>query len=371
MGFFTAIISLFVIVSLTLLINKIATVALTFTGMSRDMARFQARSAFSTCGFTTDESESVVNHPVRRKIIATLMLLGNAGFVSVIAMVLGTFTAENKDIPMLVRFAVLIGGLAGLWIVGMSKWIDDVMFRVIAWALKRFTSLEVHDFQELLHMGEGYSVTEVAIDADDWLVGQRLDELRLSEAGVNVLGIHRADGEYVGSPVGSTYLRKGDTLVIYGNRERIIALDEGKGDPQRGEAYRRLAEERRAQWRKEADRRGEGYAVTELVVKQQGWLAGKRLDELRLGDVGIIVLGIHRASGAYAGSPVGSTRLYGEDKMVVYGSQDNIVALDKSRGDPEGEEKHAQILAELRAERLKTEQDELTASTESGGASDE
>ncbi len=60
-----AIISLFVIVALSLIITRIAAMALMATGLSRDAARFQARSAFTGSGFTTRESESVVNHPVQ------------------------------------------------------------------------------------------------------------------------------------------------------------------------------------------------------------------------------------------------------------------------------------------------------------------
>lgn len=100
LGFLTAIITLSIIVLLVLLINRIATAALMSTGMSREMARFQSRSALSTVGFTTAESESVVNHPVRRRIIAILMIVGNAGFVGLIATVLGTFTGEAEGLAV-------------------------------------------------------------------------------------------------------------------------------------------------------------------------------------------------------------------------------------------------------------------------------
>jgi hypothetical protein len=49
------------------------------------VARFQALSAFSGTGFTTREAERIVNHPRRRKIVIYLIMLGNAGIVSVIA----------------------------------------------------------------------------------------------------------------------------------------------------------------------------------------------------------------------------------------------------------------------------------------------
>jgi len=82
-----AILTLMIVLTLSLVVTRAATVALTATGMSREAARFQARSAFSGAGFTTTESESVVRHPVRRRIIMWLMLAGSAGIVAVIASV--------------------------------------------------------------------------------------------------------------------------------------------------------------------------------------------------------------------------------------------------------------------------------------------
>ena len=66
--------------------------ALQFTGVEKARAQFQALSAFSGTGFTTKESETMVNHPRRRKVIMYLMILGKAGLVSIIA----TFASSLK-----------------------------------------------------------------------------------------------------------------------------------------------------------------------------------------------------------------------------------------------------------------------------------
>src|SRR5204862_7988845 len=77
-----ALISVLIIVLLSVLVTRVATVALSLTGMSRESARFQARSALTGVGFTTTEAEDVVNHPVRRRLVGGLMLLGSAGLVT-------------------------------------------------------------------------------------------------------------------------------------------------------------------------------------------------------------------------------------------------------------------------------------------------
>ena len=367
MGFFAATITLFVIVLLALFVNRIATVALTFTGLSREMARFQARSAFSTVGFTTTESEGVVNHPVRRRIIAILMLLGNAGFIGIIATVLGSFTGESER-PLAVRLGILVAGLAGLWALAMSKWVDDLLFRVIGWALRRWTHIEVHDFLDLLHLGEGFSVTELLVEPGDWLAGYRLDELRLGDVGVNVLSIERSDAEFVGAPVGGTYVRKGDKLTVYGARESIIALDEGKSDPEQEKKHKGMLAEIRALRAKEDREQDTGYSVTELQVEPQDWLVGKPLSELRLADLGVIVLGIQRADkGEYVGSPKAGTLVLEGDELVVYGAREDIVALDECMDKPEEAEELYKRCAAVRIQREQEEGERVLRREDGGG----
>ena len=89
-----AIASLFIVIFLSLLITRVATVMLTLTGLSDEVAKFQARSAFSGAGFTTSESDAVVNHPVRRRIIMTLVLFGNAGVVTALVSLLLSFSGS-------------------------------------------------------------------------------------------------------------------------------------------------------------------------------------------------------------------------------------------------------------------------------------
>ncbi|MCU1501381.1 MAG: TrkA-C domain protein [Ilumatobacteraceae bacterium] len=86
-----AVASLLVVLTLALVVTRVATVSLEATGLSRDEARFQARSALSGVGFTTSEAEDVARHPVRRRIILVLMLLSGAGVVTTAASLVLSF----------------------------------------------------------------------------------------------------------------------------------------------------------------------------------------------------------------------------------------------------------------------------------------
>jgi uncharacterized protein with PhoU and TrkA domain len=52
-----------------------------------------------------------------------------------------------------------------------------------------------------------------------------MSDIRLRDEGINVLGIRKADGNYVGNPIGDTRIEQKDTLVIYGHIEAIKKID--------------------------------------------------------------------------------------------------------------------------------------------------
>lgn len=219
------IIPVFVLVLLSMVVTRIATIALTLTGLSAEIAKFQARSALTGAGFTTTEAESVVNHPVRRRIIATLMLFGSAGIVSVIAsLALGAAQAESRG-EAGTALGILVVAIAGLlWVVNRPP-VERVLSRLIRIGLRRYTDLEVRDFEALLEVHGGYTVVELVVEPDDWLAGRTLADLRLNDEGLLVLGIQRASGGYDGAPSGDSRVRAGDALLLYGHGQRISELD--------------------------------------------------------------------------------------------------------------------------------------------------
>lgn len=220
-----ALVSVLIFTALSLLVTHVATVALTLTGLSRQLAQFQARSAFSGVGFTTNEAEKVVNHPVRRRIIMLLMILGNAGIVTVISSLILTFIAADTLADWLWRLLLLIVGLAVLWYLAVSGWVDRYLSRLISWALQRWTRLEIRDYTNLLHLTDEYQVIELRVEPGDWLANKELAQLDLRQEGVTVLGIHRANGEYVGAPHGQTKVYEEDILLLYGRESALEELD--------------------------------------------------------------------------------------------------------------------------------------------------
>ena len=78
----------------------------------------------------------------------------------------------------------------------------------------------------IVQFGSGISVGLEAIDIPPTspLVGKRLAETDIREAGALVVAIHRSDGDYVYNPGGEHLLEAGDSLIVLADSEDIAAL---------------------------------------------------------------------------------------------------------------------------------------------------
>ncbi len=240
-----ALLSLLVLIVLSLLVTRVAAVALTHTGLSRESATFQARSAFSGVGYTTIESEAIVTHPVRRRIVMLLMLLGNASFIAVLAALVLTFVGTSAGAGV-TRFVVLALGLLVVWALARNATVDQRLSRLIDRALRRYTRLDVRDYAGLLHVHGHHRVAVLHVREDDWLAGKRLSEARLRDEGVLLLGIERPDGHYVGAPLAHTCIHAGDQLVVYGRDAALADLDQRRKGWYGDVAHSRAVAEQRA-----------------------------------------------------------------------------------------------------------------------------
>lgn len=237
------IVLLIVVALVSLLITRVATIALTVTGLARGAARFQARSALSGVGFTTSEAESVVSHPVRRRIIMALMLIGNVGFVTAVAGLLGGLVSTREPSDAMLRGVVLVGGLGVVYALSLSKRVDRWLSRHIARLLRRFTKLDIRDYASLLHVSGEYAVKELMAEPEGWLAERSLGELRLRDEGVIVLGIVRRDGSYIGAPGKKTCIRGGDTVILYGRSSVVAQLGRRQAGPGGEEEHQERVEQ--------------------------------------------------------------------------------------------------------------------------------
>lgn len=213
------------------------------TGMSRDMARFQALSAFSGAGFTTEEAEEVLAYPARRQIVQTLIRLGSVGVITAIGSLVLSFTNAPSS-PL--RIAILFVGSLGLVFLTRTAWFDRLVDPFIRQALRRTSTFEVRDYTGLLQLEENHQVADFVVQEGEWLADETLSTLELHEhEGVLILGIRRPDGTYIPAPSGSDEIRAGNTVIAYGEEARLHELAERSKEERGGgddteTSYRRL-----------------------------------------------------------------------------------------------------------------------------------
>ncbi|WP_432411272.1 TrkA C-terminal domain-containing protein [Rasiella sp. SM2506] len=225
-----AAVSLFLIVSLSVLITKIAAIALMHTGLSTESAKFQARSAYTGTGLSTQETENIMNHPVRRKIVYHLMLIGNAGIVTVMSSLILTFILPDTMASKLYGLLIVVVGMIILFLAVRSTWVDKGLSRVINKMLKRYTNIEIHDFAAVLHLKDDYTIIEAKVDHDGWMGNRTLEQLNLREEGLTILGVDRKGSGYFGSPSGNFKILPDDVVTIYGKSEGIKSIYNRKKD---------------------------------------------------------------------------------------------------------------------------------------------
>jgi NhaP-type Na+/H+ and K+/H+ antiporter len=172
-----------------------------------------------------------------------LMLLGNAGIVAAAGSLIIGFRGGRADAWRVLELAL---GLLLLVFVSRSRWVDRRMTSGIARVLNRFTDLPERDVDSLLGLADGYSVSEIAVQEDDWIAGRTLRDAALRDEGIVVLGVRRGDGSYLGVPNAATRPMPGDSLIVYGAHRDLNELDRRHrgelGDQQHRAAVRRYEE---------------------------------------------------------------------------------------------------------------------------------
>ena len=220
-----AAVSLFVIITLSALVTKVAAIALMHTGLSTEIAKFQARSAYTGSGYTSQESEKLMNHPVRRKIVYMLMLIGNAGIITTLSSLMLTFLLPNNRSSLVYSLIFIVVALSALWFAIKSKVVDRWLSKMIDRALKKYTNIDVKDYAAILHLSGENQISELRVRKTSWLAGKTLLELDLKSEGINVLGIQQKEGEYIGAPGGDDVINAGDVITMYGKAEIFKNID--------------------------------------------------------------------------------------------------------------------------------------------------
>ena len=208
-----------VVIAFSALVVRIATVALKMTGMDEKRARFQALSAFTGTGFTTRDSELIVGHDQRRRIVMALMILGNAGLITVVATLILSF-AKGGLPPVPVKLLLLALAIYIIYRLASHKGLTRKFTKKVEEKLARSAIFVKKSMEETLRLAKGYGVAEVVLKGGSPIIGLTLDKAGLKKREIMVLAIERGK-DINHTPKGKDMLCESDTLICYGKLSEI------------------------------------------------------------------------------------------------------------------------------------------------------
>ena len=197
------------IVSLTVV--RIGGTALRLTGMSLDSARFQSISALTGTGFTTQEAETAMHHPLRRRVLIALMFTGHLGVVSLAsAVILGVSTAQEGSVAWTILYMLL--AVLVICAVAMSDALDAFICRAISKVLTRFGWFDDSQHLIITELPDGAQIAEHVARHDCNIDAPAL--------GLTILRMNDEP-----SRSGLLHLTAGDRVLCFGSPTAHLALN--------------------------------------------------------------------------------------------------------------------------------------------------
>jgi hypothetical protein len=155
-----AALSIIVLFTVTATIVRIAGLVLEHSGIPRHVARLQAVSALTGAGFTTGESELLMQTPERRHVLVTLMITGSIGLGSLIAtVVVGAFGVSGTTRGLVGQAGAVIAALLYLRYVLLTPWADRLICSLASRWLSRMDAAKL-PYLVLFRLGEDAMIVE-------------------------------------------------------------------------------------------------------------------------------------------------------------------------------------------------------------------
>ncbi|MCA1035573.1 MULTISPECIES: TrkA C-terminal domain-containing protein [Bacillaceae] len=208
---------IFIYIIIILAVIEISALLFIYTGLDKQIARFQVISMMTGTGFTTGESELILEHPLRRKICAFLILFGAFSLAVIISSISSILSEEflTKEVGYIA---------AGLILIILILKMPSVKNKFIDW-LKHdveehydFTDLPIKDV--LLTNEEDY-ILKYPVLEDSPFAGKKLSEIIDPEKD-DVVVLYVSRGEItIRKECLSTEIQEGDDIVVYGDEKTI------------------------------------------------------------------------------------------------------------------------------------------------------
>ncbi|MFK2825891.1 TrkA C-terminal domain-containing protein [Bacillus sp. B190/17] len=195
---------------------EISVMLFNLTGLETDVSRYQVVSMLTNTGFTTDEAQLILDHPVRRRLSMFLILFGAFS----LAVIISSITNILADDLRLKELALINVVLLILVLAGKTPFIRHKLQKKLSYEMEKKLEISELPVKDALYLNEDDLVTDVVIDESSEFIGKKTTELIRRDEDVNILFIKRGK-VYVRSSLASEKIQEGDQLFIYGNKKTI------------------------------------------------------------------------------------------------------------------------------------------------------
>ncbi|MED1862060.1 TrkA C-terminal domain-containing protein [Fictibacillus nanhaiensis] len=200
----------FAIIGIVIEINVLL---FTLTGLKKEIARFQVISMFTATGFTTGESELILEHPVRRRLSTFLILFGVFSLAVIISSISNILSDEFRSIELGIIILVLIS----LYVILSVPKLKQYMKRTFESHMEKNYNLADLPLRDVMYFEEDDVVVELPIHKDSKIMGKQLKDIIEEDDDLIVLFIKRGDVT-VRKDSYTTKIQEGDMLVLYGHK---------------------------------------------------------------------------------------------------------------------------------------------------------
>ena len=205
-------------------ITELFTIFFRFTGLQDEKARFQVISILTGCGFTTQESETVLNNRIRRNLARVTMLFGYVFNITIVSSLVNIFLSMKQTqfknsvigltIPMVVITFIMIFLKVPAVRVKIDVGLEKFAHRIIKNDGRNTIMLLDHIGDEAIAVVKINEVPEQYVDVP--LLHSRIKE----DLDLLVLATE-PEGGTAEPASGRTVFHVGDKVTMYGDYETI------------------------------------------------------------------------------------------------------------------------------------------------------
>lgn len=204
------------------LLIEILSIVMKLTGLGLSKSRFQIISIVTHTGFTTRESELIVQHPVRRRIASALMIVSYVAQATLITLLFDMLNSDQQS--LLYIFIALSAMLLFIILVtknkSISNWFERFTEKILMRSMKKTDERHI---EKILNLSPDFSIYELVVDIDSTICKKMLREIHLKENYIQILKIDRGS-EVIDFPTAETRVLPGDRMIVYGKIDAITKM---------------------------------------------------------------------------------------------------------------------------------------------------